>query len=174
MEIKEFKDLTTFVNDEADKFFETYGEKLVVGKLVGSLIKNLTFYFKLEAGYLKRKEKRELKLKEAIETMPHSIIWKILHYSLWVKIKTLKAEEFRKMKLEKAIATMPHSKIWQLFHPKLWAQIKAIKDEQDKVEQKQQELVKCEQEPITKELEPVTAVVVVKEEPNIVEIEETD
>ena len=173
MEIKEFKDLTGFVNDEADKFFETYGEKLVVGKLVGSLIKNLIFYFKLEAGYLKRKEKRELKFKEAIETMPHSIIWKIFHYSLWVKIKTLKADEFRELRLKKAIETMPHSKIWQLFHPKLWAQIKAIKDEQDKVEQKEQEQVKSEQEPVTKELEPVTAIVTVKQE-SIVEIEETD
>ncbi len=137
MEIKDFKELTNFVNDEADKFFETYGEKLVVGKLVGALIKNLIFYFKLEAGYLKRKETRELRLKEAIETMPHSFVWKIFHYSLWAKIK-------------------------------------AIKSEQDKVEQEEQEVVKCEQEPVTKELEPVTAVVVVKEEPNIVEIEQTD
>ncbi len=173
MEIKDFKELTSFVNEEADKFFETYGEKLVVEKLVGSLIKNLIFYFKLEAGYLKRKETRELKLKEAIETMPHGFMWKVFHYSLWVKIRTLKAEEFRKMKLEKAIATMPHSKAWQFFHSKLWVKIKAIKSEQDKVEQEEQEVVKCEQEPVTKELEPVTAIVTVKQEP-IVEIEETD
>lgn len=93
MEIKDFKELTSFVNEEADKFFETYGEKLVVEKLVGSLIKNLIFYFKLEAGYLKRKEMRELKLKEAIETMPHSFIWKLFHPTLWSQIKAIKREE---------------------------------------------------------------------------------
>lgn len=137
MEIKDFKALTSFVNEEADKFFETYGEKLVVSDLVGSLIKNLVFYFKLEAGYLKRKETRELKLKEAIETMPHSFVWKI-------------------------------------FHPTLWAQIKAIKKEQEEAERKKEEQVKNKSEPVIKELEPITAVVTVKEEPVTVEIKEED
>lgn len=136
MEIKDFKGLTNFVNEEADKFFETYGEKLVVGKLVDSLIKNLVFYFKLEAGYLQRKEKRELKLKEAIETMPHGFIWKI-------------------------------------FHLTLWAQIKAIKKEEEEVKQiKREEQTKEKEESVIKRLEPVTAVVTVKQEP-VVEIEET-
>ncbi len=176
MQVKDFKELTSFVNDEADKFFETYGEKLVVADLVGALIKNLTFYFKLEAAYLRRKEKRELKLKEAIETMPHCFIWKLFHYDLWRQIKDAKADELREQKVKKAIETMPHSSIWKLMHPKLWAQINAIKKEQDEFQKKEEERVsKSEQEVKTKELAPIeaTVAVVTVKEP-VVEVEEPD
>lgn len=137
MKIEDFKELTNFVNDEADKFFETYGEKLVVSELVVSLVKNLNFYFKLEAGYLRRKEKRELKLKEAIETMPHNFIWKLFHYDVWRQIKAIKAEEDR---LKKEVEE------------------RAKKDlELNKAGQNKQEVVE-------KKLEPITAVVAVKEQ----------
>ncbi len=114
MEIKSFEDLTQFIYEEYGKLqtsFEVQNPSTAFIKFVeDTLMKYTSLYDKP----LKIKEKKEIRLiilkikneyalKFAIETMPHSFIWKMFHRTLWQKIKQQelqKLEEKKKNELE--------------------------------------------------------------------------
>ncbi len=98
MEIKDYKDLTEFIADEQIKFQENFGVAKVSPKMLKFIEENLMKYVKLYDRPLYRREKRELVLREALETMPHGFFWKIFHWSLWQKIKALQYAEKQKTK----------------------------------------------------------------------------
>lgn len=93
MEIRNFSDLTQFVYDEYLKITENFGIQTASESMIEFVEKNVKKYTKLYSGPLYRSAKRELILREAIETMPHGFIWKIFHWDLWQKIKKLQAKE---------------------------------------------------------------------------------
>lgn len=93
MEIKNFAELTDFLADEYSKLSESYGVQTVPDKIVDDINLMLVKYVKLYSKPLFNKAKRDLALQEAIDTMPHSFLWKLFHPSLWAKIKELENEE---------------------------------------------------------------------------------
>lgn len=89
MEIKNFSDLSDFIYNEYSKIFENFGVMQASEKMVNFAEKSLIKYTKLYDKPLYKKAKRELVIQEAIDTMPHSFFWKIFHYDLWQKIKSI-------------------------------------------------------------------------------------
>ena len=55
---------------------------------------------KLYSSPVYRRSKREIKLAEAIDTMPHGFWWKMFHSKLWKQIKRLEADKKRLQELE--------------------------------------------------------------------------
>lgn len=93
MNIQNFSDLTSFINDENLKLQESFGINVNSKTMIRYVEKTLKRYIKLYDKPLYRRVKRDLELQEAIETMPHSWVWKIFHSKLWNKIKLLKDNE---------------------------------------------------------------------------------
>ena len=93
MNIQNFSDLTSFINDENLKLQESFGINVNSKTMIRYVEKTLKRYIKLYDKPLYRRVKRDLELQEAIETMPHSWVWKIFHTKLWNKIKLLKDNE---------------------------------------------------------------------------------
>lgn len=93
MNIQNFSDLTSFINDENLKLQESFGINVNSKTMIRYVEKTLKRYIKLYDKPLYRRVKRDLELQEAIETMPHSWVWKIFHSKLWNKIKLLKNNE---------------------------------------------------------------------------------
>lgn len=93
MEINDFSDLSNFIAEENLKMQETYGINKPSDKMVKFCEKNIFKYAKLYDKPLFKKEKRKIALQMAIDTMPHGLIWKILHYDLWQKIKVINKEQ---------------------------------------------------------------------------------
>ncbi|MBQ8425500.1 MAG: hypothetical protein IJX17_05720 [Clostridia bacterium] len=93
MNIQNFSDLTSFINDENLKLQESFGINVNSKTMIRYVEKTLKRYIKLYDKPLYRRVKRDLELQEAIETMPHSWFWKIFHSKLWNKIKLLKDNE---------------------------------------------------------------------------------
>ena len=99
MNIQNFSDLTSFINDENLKLQESFGINVNSKTMIRYVEKTLKRYIKLYDKPLYRRVKRDLELQEAIETMPHSWVWKIFHSKLWNKIKLLK-EDKQEQKVE--------------------------------------------------------------------------
>lgn len=93
MNIQNFSDLTSFINDENLKLQESFGINVNSKTMIRYVEKTLKRYIKLYDKPLYRRVKRDLELQEAIDTMPHSWVWKIFHSKLWNKIKLLKDNE---------------------------------------------------------------------------------
>ena len=93
MNIQNFSDLTSFINDENLKLQESFGINVNSKTMIRYVEKTLKRYIKLYDKPLYRRVKRDLELQEAVETMPHSWVWKIFHSKLWNKIKLLKDNE---------------------------------------------------------------------------------
>ena len=87
MQIDNFSDLTQFVYDEYLKITENFGVQKASESMINFTEKALKRYVKLYDKPLYKSAKRELQIKEAIETMPHSWWWKFWHYDLWQKVK---------------------------------------------------------------------------------------
>ena len=66
---------------------------------------------------LYRREKRQLALQEAIDTMPHGFFWKIFHWSLWQKIKALQIAEKQKSKAIKKKKDKPSVQFPEVVKP---------------------------------------------------------
>ena len=93
MKIENFSDLTSFINEENLKLQESFGNNINSKMMIRYVEKTLKKYVKLYDKPLYRKVKRELELEEAIDTMPHSFVWKMFHSKLWAKIKMLEKQE---------------------------------------------------------------------------------
>lgn len=102
MNIRNYSDLTNFVFDEYSKMQDNFGTKRPSEDFLIQNEKMLMRYVKLYSRPLYKKQKRELELMNAIDTMPHGWIWKIFHPSLWAKIQ--EGEKQKKEYLETAKA----------------------------------------------------------------------
>lgn len=93
MKIENFSNLTSFINEENLKLQESFGININSKMMIRYVEKTLKKYVKLYDKPLYRKVKRELILEEALDTMPHSFMWKMFHSKLWAKIKMLEKQE---------------------------------------------------------------------------------
>ncbi len=92
-EIKDFADLTQFMSDEQNKLNEDCGVQQPSSTMVEYREKSIIKYVKLYDKPLYRAAKLELKIREAINTMPHSWLWKFWHSDLWRKVEYRLAQE---------------------------------------------------------------------------------
>ena len=86
-DIQDFSELTDFIQNEYVKLSEEFGIKKASDSMLSFIEKALKKYFVLYDKPLYRMAKRELKLKEAIDTMPHGKLWKFFHSGLQAKIE---------------------------------------------------------------------------------------
>lgn len=93
MRIENFSDLTSFINEENFKLQESFGININSKMMINYVERTLKKYVKLYDKPLYKKVKRDLELQEAIDTMPHSWIWKICHSKMWAKIQMLEKQE---------------------------------------------------------------------------------
>lgn len=89
LNINNVSDLTDFIYSESSKMTTKLRAKHSSAKFVEFTEKTIEKYIKLFDKPLYRKTKRELILQEAIQTMPHGLLWKLFHWDLWVKIKNM-------------------------------------------------------------------------------------
>lgn len=93
MKIENFSDLTSFINEENLKLQESFGININSKMMIRYVEKTLKKYVKLYDKPLYRKVKRELELEEALDTMPHSFVWKMFHSKLWAKMQMIQNQE---------------------------------------------------------------------------------
>lgn len=91
MKIEKYEDLTQFIYNEFDKMTATYGKIKPSNEFIKFNEQTLMKYTKLYDKPLMRKQKREIALMEALDTMPHGWVWKLFHWDLWQKIKLITA-----------------------------------------------------------------------------------
>ena len=103
MDLDNFSDLSNFIYSEYEKMSESFGIQQLPKKSIKFTEKSIRKYTKLYDKPLYEKEKRELKLKIALDTMPHSWLWKIFHSKLWAKMKQILTENDGISELEKPI-----------------------------------------------------------------------
>lgn len=115
MEIHDFSGLTNFIGEEQGKMIENFGITQPSSYLLKFSEKNLIKYVKLYRKPLIKKEKREIKIQEAIDTMPHGFLWKIFNSKLWkiVKHRLKEIDDYKKdclkenMEQRQVITTLP-------------------------------------------------------------------
>lgn len=101
MEIHNFSDLTQFVYDEYLKITENFGVQNPSTDMIDFTERTLKKYVKLYDKPLYKAAKRELKIQEAIDTMPHGKVWKFFHSDLWKKCEA----RLKKLEPENTIET---------------------------------------------------------------------
>ena len=89
MEIKDFSELTTFIQDECLKLQENFNIRNLSDKIIPYTEKTILRYVKLYDKILFKQEKRKLVLQRAIDTMPHGFLWKFFHADLWYQIQEI-------------------------------------------------------------------------------------
>lgn len=103
MELNDFSDLSGFVYQEYEKLTETLGLDKVPKRSVKFIEKSIRRYTKLYSKPLYIREKRELSVRTALETMPHGWLWKMFHSKLWARVKIALAQEQQYMQQAKDI-----------------------------------------------------------------------
>lgn len=96
MELNDFSDLSGFIYSEYEKMSDAFGLSKTPDKSVKFVEKSIRKYTKLYDTPLYQKEKREIELKTAFDTMPHSWLWKLFHSKLWAKMKKIMQEQERR------------------------------------------------------------------------------
>lgn len=86
-DIQDFSELTDFIQNEYEKISENFGIKQASESMIDFTEKALKKYFNLYNKPLYRAAKRELKLQEAIDTMPHGKVWLFFHRDLQARIE---------------------------------------------------------------------------------------
>ena len=97
-----FSDLTSFVGEEYEKMSEHLGLKKTSDKFAKFTEESLLEFLRIYKKPIFKKARRELKIKEAIETMPKSKLWKFFHSSLWKQVE-FRLEENKKIAEKEAI-----------------------------------------------------------------------
>ena len=87
MNIKDFRELTSFIDEELEKMTESTGIKSPSTKFIEYRETTILKYVGLYDKFLFEKEKRNVRIQKAIDTMPHGWLWKFFHKSLWAIIK---------------------------------------------------------------------------------------
>ena len=100
-EIKNFSDLTDFAYNEFAKMKESFLIEQPGTEFIETVEKEVKKYVKLYSKPLFKKQKLELKIMLAMETMPHSFVWKMFHHELWIKVKKRLGLDKPKEKKEK-------------------------------------------------------------------------
>lgn len=93
MDLDNFSDLSNFIYQEYEKMSDAFGITQLPAKSIKFAEKSIRKYTKLYDKPLFEKEKRELRLKVALDTMPHSWLWKIFNAKLWAKMKLILAQQ---------------------------------------------------------------------------------
>lgn len=93
MKINEFEELTDFLYGEYEKMSEAYGTKKPSKILIEGTGKTFLSYAKLYNKPLYKKAKRNLKLQEAFDTMPHGFWWRFFHSDLWKRMQYLENQQ---------------------------------------------------------------------------------
>ena len=86
MDINNYSDLSNFVFSEYEKL-QDFGVSKPPAYVLKAMDKACIKYMKLYSKPLYKKQKAKLKLQEALDTMPHGIIWRLLHPKLWEQIQ---------------------------------------------------------------------------------------
>lgn len=102
MEIRDFSELTSFLTNESLKIMNAFG-LTKFSKVTKFSEKELKRYMKLYSMPVYRRSKREIKLQEAIDTMPHGFLWKCFHSKLWKQIKQIEVQRKLEEKMLKTI-----------------------------------------------------------------------
>lgn len=102
MEIRDFSELTNFLTNESLKMMNAFG-LTKFSKVTKFSEKELKKYMKLYSMPVYRRSKREIKLQEAIDTMPHGCLWKCFHSKLWKQIKQIEVQRKMEAKMLKII-----------------------------------------------------------------------
>ena len=100
MNIQDFTELTSFVYSEFEKISESCGLNTVPEKSLNYTIHTIDKYVKLYNRTLFNREKRQLKLDEALLTRPHNWLWKVFHSKLWKQIQLIEKEDKAENKQE--------------------------------------------------------------------------
>lgn len=119
MEIRDFSELTDFLTNETLKMMDAFGLKKF-DKITKFSEKELKKYMNLYSMPVYRRSKREIKLAEAIDTMPHGFWWKMFHTKLWKQIKRLEKQKKEMLELEKMKVQanqQPTNQVAQVFYP---------------------------------------------------------
>lgn len=114
MEINEFGDLSDFVVNEIDKTSEVTEAIQPSKNLIKYMNNQIEKYAKLYSKPLFKAEKIKLKISHAINTMPHSFLWKLFHWDLWLKVKA----ELNKKEPQK-VQQMRKEEPQQVYYPVL-------------------------------------------------------
>jgi len=102
MEIKNYSDLSDFVFAEYEKL-QDFGVAKPPEFVLRAMDKACIKYMKLYSKPLYKKQKAKLKLQEALDTMPHGFIWRLLHPKLWKQVQA----ELKKQQQEQKQQTQP-------------------------------------------------------------------
>ena len=113
--IRDFRDLSNFAYDEYGKMFESFGVQKVPVRTMKFLEKQIKKYLKLYDKPLFKKIKFNMKVQYAIETEPHSWLWKLFHSDIQKRIDYLKSlseeereyEEQKEEPVNQVISTVP-------------------------------------------------------------------
>lgn len=116
MEIRDFTELTSFLTDESLKMMNAFG-LTKFPKITKFSEKELKRYMKLYSQPVYRRSKREIKLQEAIDTMPHGFWWKCFHTKLWKQIKRIETQNKLQEKMLKRMENVEDSPEPQKMYP---------------------------------------------------------
>ncbi len=92
MQINDYQDLTSFVGEEYEKMQDSFNVVTPSKAFIKTLEANCLKYYKLYDKPFYKREKMELKIEEAIYTMPHGKVWQFFHKRLWLKVQERLAE----------------------------------------------------------------------------------
>lgn len=87
MQINDYQDLTSFVGQEYEKMQDSFNVVTPSKSFIKTLEANCLKYYKLYDKPFYQREKMELKIEQAIYTMPHGKVWQFFHKRLWVKVQ---------------------------------------------------------------------------------------
>lgn len=104
MDINNYSDLSNFVFSEYEKL-QDFGVSKPPAYVLKAMDKACIRYMKLYSKPLYRKQKAKLKLQEALDTMPHGFIWRLLHPKLWAQVQA----ELSKQQQEQKQQNQPQS-----------------------------------------------------------------
>ena len=111
MKIRNYSELTDFIYDEYSKMSENFGMQQPSSSFLKFNEATLQKYIKLYDKPLYKKAKRDLKLQEAFDTMPHGAIWKFFHADLWARMQYTMAQEKKQLQRDDEESTQSTSKI---------------------------------------------------------------
>ena len=113
MQYNDFPALTSFIYSEYEKLKDNFDIKHCSQKFVRYVEDTLQKYIDLYHRPIYIKAKRELSIQIAIDTMPHSSLWKFFHPTLWalvqerLKIKKKKKSKTKRKKSEEKTILYP-------------------------------------------------------------------
>ena len=107
MEIKNYSDLTDFVCAEYDKLSEYFNINKAPEIVLRTLDRTCIKYIRLYNRPLYKRQKLELRIQQAIDTAPHSALWRFFHKKLWEQCKLRLQDKKDDSTIEPQVNTPP-------------------------------------------------------------------